>query len=302
MSAPTTTVAAVPGGDVPGDGVPEGGVPARYEPLLARLAAVRTDCARVARMSIAEGERNGTPYDLDFLKGFVARMERQSAPEPAQRVPVEPRPYTIGDLRRHVEICFKKSKGHWDALVGHDPGHADEVLSLTRQLIGRLAEWGLHAADVHVSTRGPEGKPDPSDHTRAIGALVSGSARLAKSLADHYAGRYPDRTPKRLERDLANMAESKEGARRLLAGGPFQLPAPQMERIGRHNTWWALVRPDGTFSLKQGSVLATRAAEEGVLGPYATKRLATDAGKRATATAEDSLVGLFAHLDAGSLF
>jgi hypothetical protein len=98
------------------------------------------------------------------------------------------------------------------------------------------------------------------------------------------------------------MAQSKEGARRLLAGGPFQLPLPKQEWIGSYRTWWALVQSDGTFKLKKGSVSASRAAEEGVLGPYATKRLATDAGKRATATAEDSLVGLFAHLDAGSLF
>ena len=295
-------------------------VPQRFQALLARLEAVRPDCARVATLSIAGGEANGAPYDVGFLREFVARMERQSAPEPGGRVPAEPRPYTVVDFRRHVEASFKRSEGHWDVLVDHDPEHVGEVLALTEQLIGRLASWGLHAGDVLACTKGPEGEPAPHDHTRAIGSLVSGSARLAKTLADFAAGRYRAKTGRRLERDLANMAEVKEGARRVLGGGPFQLPRPQVERVGSYRTWWALLPASGSqpavpaqqaepceedtrsFRLKQGSLPVTRAAREDVLGPFATKRLAGDAGKRATATAEDSRVGLFAHLGAGSLF
>ena len=275
------------------------GVPTRYEPLLARLGTVRPDCARVAALAITEKEGTGAPYDLEFFRRFVERMERQDAPDPSKRVPVQPEPYTRADLRRHVEGCFARSAGHWDALVEAERSMVCDVLDLAEALLARLASWGLHGRDVKVSTAGPDGAPAPHDHTRALGSLVTGLARLAKDLADQEAGRYAADTPRRLERDYRNIERDLEGARRVLTGGPFQLPAPPDDYVGDRMSWWAVVegpgKPKGkAFAIKRGRRMRAFAEREGVRGPFATKRLASDAAKRALATPEDSMIGLFA--------
>ena len=137
--------------------VPLGALPERYRALLLRFEAVRPDCARVARLAIARGERTGRPYDVAFLATLVKRAERQTPADPADRRPVEPEPYTEADLRRHVESTFRRSRGLWDALTEAEPHVVPTVLTLVRQLVGRLAGWGLHGRDVRASTRGPEG-------------------------------------------------------------------------------------------------------------------------------------------------
>ena len=280
--------------DVPLDDIPE-----RYHSLLDRFEAVRPDCARVARLAIARGEETGRPYDADFLASLVERAERQTPADPADRRPVDPEPYTEADLRRHVDGTFRRSSGLWEALTEAAPHVVPGVLDLVRQLVGRLASWGLHGRDVRHSTRGPEGEQPPSDYGRAVGQLTTGAARLAKDLADQNAGRDPDGTARRLARDLAAFDGAVEAARRLLAGGPLVLPITPVERIGNYRSWWAVTGGRGTprgkrFGIKHGSVSKPFADRDDVLGPFATKRAATDAGKRATSTPEDYRIGLFA--------
>ena len=280
--------------DVPIDDLPE-----RYRPLLARFDAVRPDCAHVARLAIARGERTGRPYDDAFLAALVERAERQTPADPADRLPVEPEPYTVADLRRHVEGSFRRSRGLWEALTEAEPHVVPTALDLVARLVGRLASWGLHGRDVRASTRGPEGEQPPSSYGRAVGQLTTGAARLAKDLADQAAGRDPDGTARRLARDHAAFENAAEGARRLLAGGPLVLPTAPVERVGDRHSWWAVTGGRGKprakrFGIKRGSVAKPFADRDDVLGPFATKRAATDAAKRAAATPEDSRIGLFA--------
>ena len=279
--------------DVPLDTLPE-----RYRALLLRFDAVRPDCARVARLAIARGEQTGRPYAVTFLAGLVERAERQTPSDPSARRPVDPEPYTAADLRRHVEGTFRRTRGLWDALTNAEPRVVPDVLDLVHQLVGRLASWGLHGRDVRATTRGPEGEQPPSDYGRAIGGLTTGAARLAKDLADQAAGRDPDGTARRLARDLVAFESAKEGARRLLGGGPLVLPTAPVERVGNRRTWWAVTagpgKPRGKrFGIKQGSVSKPFAERDDVLGPFPTKRAATDAAKRAVATPGDSRIGLF---------
>ena len=279
--------------------IPLDTLPERYHALLIRFEAVRPDCARVARLAIARGEQTGRPYDLTFLAGLVERAERQTPADPAARRPVEPEPYTAADLRRHVEGTFRRSRGLWDALTEAEPRVVPDVLDLVRQLVGRLASWGLHGRDVRATTRGPEGEQPPSDYGRAIGQLTTGAARLAKDLADQAAERDLEGTTRRLARDLAAFESAKEGARRLLSGGPLVLPTAPVERVGDRHSWWAVTagpgKPRGKrFGIKHGSVSKPFADRGDVLGPFPTKRAATDAAKRAVATPEDSRIGLFA--------
>ena len=279
--------------------VPLGALPERYRPLLLRFEAVRPDCARVARLAIARGEETGHPYDAAFLSRLVERAERQTPADPSRRRPVEPEPYTEADLRRHVEGTFRRSRGLWGALNEAEPHVVPTVLDLVRQLVGRLAEWGLHGRDVRASTRGPEGEQPPSSYGRAVGQLTTGAARLAKDLADQGAGRDPQGTARRLDRDRAAFERAVEGARRLLAGGPLVLPTAPVERVGDRHSWWAVAGGPGTprgkrFGIKRGSLARPYADRDDVLGPFATQRAATDAAKRAVATPEDSRVGLFA--------
>ena len=279
--------------------VPLADLPERYRPLLTRFDAVRPDCARVARLAIARGERVGTPYDLAFLRTLVERAERQTPADPAQRTPVEPEPYTEADLRRHVEGTFRRSAGLWDALTEAEPHVVPAVLELVARLVGRLASWGLHGRDVRASTRGPEGEQPPSDYGRAVGGLTTGAARLAKDLADQEAGRDPEGTARRLARDHVAFRRAVEGARRLLAGGPLVLSTAPVERVGDRHFWWAVTGGPGKperkrFGIKRGSLPKSFADRDDVLGPFPTERAATDAAKRAVATPEDSRIGLFA--------
>ena len=274
-------------------------LPERYHALLLRFEAVRPDCARVARLAIARGEQTGRPYDVTFLAGLVERAERQTPAAPSARRPVDPEPYTAADLRRHVEGTFRRSRGLWDALTEAEPRVVPDVLDLVLQLVGRLASWGLHGRDVRATTRGPEGEQPPSDYGRAIGQLTTGAARLAKDLADQAAERDLEGTTRRLARDLAAFESAKEGARRLLSGGPLVLPTAPVERVGDRHSWWAITagpgKPRGTrFGIKRGSVSKPFSDRDDVLGPFPTKRAATDAAKRAVATPEDSRIGLFA--------
>ena len=279
--------------------VPTGDLPARYRPLLVRLSVVRPDCARVARLAIARGERTGRPYDAAFLATLVERAERQTPADPADRRPVDPEPYTEADLRRHIEGTFRRSAGLWEAFTEAAPHVVPDVLDLVRQLIGRLATWGLHGRDVRASTRGPEREQPPSDYGCAIGQLTTGAARLAKDLADQAAGRDPDGTARRLYRDRIAFERAVEAARRLLEGGPLVLPSAPVERVGDRHSWWAVAGGPGTprgkrFGIKRGSLAKPFAERADVLGPFPTKRAATDAAKRAVATPEDSRIGLFA--------
>ena len=285
--------------------VPLADLPERYRPLLVRFAAVRPDCARVARLAVARGERVGTPYDLAFLRTLVERAERQAPADPSQRTPVEPEPYTEADLRRHVEGTFRRSAGLWHALTESEPHVVPTVLDLVAKLVGRLASWGLHGRDVRASTRGPEGEQPPSDYGRAVGKLTTGAARLAKDLADLRAdsradaGRDPEGTTRRLARDRAAFESAVEAARRLLGGGPLVLPTPPPERVGTYRSWWAVTGGPGAprgkrFGIKHGSVSKRFADRDDVLGPFPTKRAATDAAKRAVSTPEDCRIGLFA--------
>ena len=281
--------------------VPLGDIPERYRSLVVRFEAVRPDCARVARLAIARGERTGRPYDAAFLATLVERAERQTPADPADRRPVEPEPYTAADLRRHVEGTFQRSRGLWDALNEAEPHVVPTVLDLVRQLVGRLAEWGLHGRDVRASTRGPEGEQPPSSHGRAVGQLTTGAARLAKDLADQAAGRDPEGTARRLDRDRVAFGRAVEGAHRLLAGGPLVLPTAPVERVGDRHSWWAVTDGPGKpkakrFGIKRGSLAKRYVDRDGVLGPFPTERAATDAAKRAVATPEDSRIGLFADL------
>ncbi|MEL6614206.1 MAG: hypothetical protein AAFQ43_00635 [Bacteroidota bacterium] len=276
-------------------------LPERYHALLLRFEAVRPDCARVARLAIARGEQTGRPYDVTFLAGLVERAERQTPADPAARRPVEPEPYTAADLRRHVEGTFRRSRGLWDALTEAEPRVVPDVLDLVRQLVGRLASWGLHGRDVRAATRGPRGEQPPSDFGRAIGGLTTGAARLAKDLADQAAGRDPEGTTRRFARDLAAFENAKDGARRLLSGGPLVLPTAPVERVGDRHSWWAITGGNGKpkrkrFGIKRGSMPITFAALDDVLGPFPSKRSATDAAKRAVARPEDCQIGLFAVL------
>ena len=282
--------------DVPIDDLPE-----RYRPLLVRFDAARPDCARVARLAIARDEETGRPYDVEFLAHLVERAERQRPLAPEDRRPVEPEPYTEADLRRHVEGTFRRSAGLWHALIESEPHVVPAVLDLVARLLGRLASWGLHGRDVRPSTRGPEGEQPPSDVGRAIGKLTTGAARLAKDLADQAAGRDPEATARRLARDLAAFERAKEGAQRLLDGGPLMLPTPPIERVGDYRSWWAVTGGPGTprrkrFGIKRGSMPKPFADRDDVLGPFPTKRAAMDSAKRAVATPEDSRIGLFATL------
>ena len=280
--------------DIPLDDLPE-----RYHALIVRFDAVRPDCARVARLAVARGERAGKPYDLSFLRTLVERAERQTPADPSQRTPVEPEPYTEADLRRHVEGTFRRSGGLWDALVESEPHVVPTVLELVAQLVGRLASWGLHGRDVRASTRGPEGEQAPSSYGRAVGQLTTGAARLAKDLADQNAGRDPDGTARRLARDQAAFKSAVQAARRLLGGGPLVLPIAPIERVGNYRSWWAVTGGPGAprgkrFGIKHGSVSKRFADRDDVLGPFPTKRAATDAAKRAVSTPEDCRIGLFA--------
>ena len=279
--------------------VPLADLPERYRSLLVRFDAVRPDCARVARLAVARGERSGKPYDLAFLRTLVERAERQRPLAPEDRRPVEPEPYTKANLRRHVEGTFRRSRGLWSALTEAEPHVVPTVLDLVAQLVGRLASWGLHGRDVRASTRGPEGEQPPSDYGRAIGGLTTGAARLAKDLADQRAGRDPEGTARRLARDQVAFRRAVEGARRLLAGGPLVLPTPRVEGVGDRHSWGAVTGGPGTprgkrFGIKRGSLAESFADRDDVLGPFPTERAATDAAKRAVATPEDSRVGLFA--------
>ena len=281
--------------------VPLADLPERFRPLLTRFDAVRPDCARVARLAVARGERVGKPYDLAFLRTLVERAERQTPADPSRRSPVEPEPYTEADLRRHVEGTFRRSAGLWDALTESEPHVVPTVLELVAQLVGRLASWGLHCRDVRASTRGPDGEQPPSDYGRAVGRLTTGAARLVKDLADRAAGRDPEGTARRLARDQAAFASAVEAARRLLSGGPLVLPTAPVERVGDYRSWWAVTGGPGTprgkrFGIKHGSVSKRFAQRDDVLGPFPTKRAATDAAKRAVATPEDRRIGLFTAL------
>ena len=273
-------------------------VPPHYHALLARLDAVRPDGARVARLGIARDHEAGTPYDLGFLRALVERAERQ-----ARTGPVAPEPYTLAHLRDHVEGSFPGTGGLWAALTDARPYLAADVLDLVGQLTARLASWGLHRRDVRPATPGPGGT-DPHDHVRAVGGLATGAARLAKDLADQAAGRDPVGTARRLARDHAAFESAAEGARRVLAGGPYVLRAAPAPRVGDHRSWWAVTdRPAARrFRIERGSLPASVAERPGVLGPFATRRGATDAGKAATATPADHRVGLFADLPVGALF
>ncbi|OZC01441.1 hypothetical protein [Rubricoccus marinus] len=280
--------------DVPIDDLPE-----RYRSLLVRFDAVRPDCARVARLAIARGERTSQPYDAAFLASLVERAERQTPADPSQRTPVKPEPYTEADLRRHVEGTFRRPAGLWHALTESEPHVVPTVLDLVAQLIGRLASWGLHGRDVRASTRGPEGEQPPSDYGRAVGKLTTGAARLAKDLADQKAGRDSDGTARRLARDQAAFESAVQAARRLLRGGPLVLPTAPVERVGTYRSWWAVTGGPGAprgkrFGIKHGSVSKRFAERDDVLGPFPTKRAATDAAKRAVATPDDCRIGLFA--------
>ena len=282
--------------DVPVDDLPE-----RYHSLLVRFDAVRSDCARVARLAIARGERTDRPYDAAFLATLVERAERQTPVDPANRRPVEPEPYTVADLRRHVEGTFKRSRGLWEALTESEPHVVPTALDLVGQLLGRLASWGLHGRDVRATTRGPEGEQPPSSYGRAVGQLTTGAARLAKDLADEAAGRDPEGTARRLDRDRAAFASAAEGARRLLVGCPLVLPTASVEHVGDRHSWWAVTGGRGKpkakrFGIKRGSRAKPFAERDDVLGPFPTKRAATDAAKRAVATPEDSRIGLFAEM------
>ena len=281
--------------------VPAGDLPERYRPLLVRLSAVRPDCARVARLAIARGERTGRPYDAAFLASLVERAERQTPADPANRHPVEPEPYTEADLRRHVEGTFRRSRGLWQALDEAELHVVPTVLDLVARLVGRLASWGLHGRDVRATTRGPEGEQPPSSYGRAIGQLTTGAARLAKDLADQRGARDLEGTARRLARDRAAFRCAVEGARRLLAGGPLVLPTAPVERVGDRHSWWAVTGGKGKpkakrFGIKRGSLAKPFAERDDVLGPFPTKRAATDAAKRAVATPADSRIGLFAAL------
>ena len=279
--------------------VPLADLPDRYRPLLARFHAVRPDCARVARLAIARDHAAGRPYSLAFLRTLVERAERQTPADPSQRRPVEPEPYTAAELRRHVESTFPGTSGLWRALHDAEPHMVSDVLDLVAWLVGRLASWGLHARDVRAGTRGPEGEQPPSSYGRAVGRLTTGAARLAKDLADQAAGRDPDGTARRLARDRAAFGDAVAGARRLLAGGPLVLPTAPVERTGDRHSWWAVTGGRGMprgkrYGIKRGSRATSFAERDDVLGPFPTKRAATDAAKRAVATPEDSQIGLFA--------
>ena len=240
---------------------------------------------------------------------MTRRSWRRSSSAPSARRPltrpnvrpVEPEPYTEADLRRHVEGTFKRSRGLWEALTESEPHVVPYVLDLVARLLGRLASWGLHGRDVRATTRGPEGEQPPSSYGRAVGQLTTGAARLAKDLADQVAGRDPDGTARRLDRDRAASASAIESARRLLAGGPLVLPTAPVEHVGDRHSWWAVTGGRGKpkskrFGLKRGSRAKPYAERDDVLGPFPTKRAATDAAKRAVATPEDSQIGLFADL------
>lgn len=276
-------------------------LPSHYRALLVRFDAVCPDHARVARLAVARHHAAGTPYDLDFLRTLVERAERQTGAGP-----VTPEPYTLAHLRDHVEGSFPSVRGLWPALTDAHPYLPGDVIDLVRQLVARLASWGLHRRDVRPATPGPDNPDgaDPHDHVRAIGGLTTGAARLAKDHADQAAGRDPEGTARRLTRDHTAFERALDGARRVLSGGPYIVRTPPVPRVGDHRSWWAVTGRTGKrrFQIKRGSLPVAVAERHGVLGPFVTRRGATQAGTRATATADDHRVGLFAGLSVDTLF
>lgn len=277
--------------------------PERYHALLVRFERVDPECARVARIAIAQGEEAGRPYDLDFLGVLVERAERKTPADPADRRPVEARPYRADRLRALVEGSFRSVPGVWEALAEREPGVIDTTLDLIARLRARLAGWGLHTDDVSVTTAGPEGERPPHEYTEAQTCLAAATCRLAKDLADEQAGRYRDDTPRRLARDWQAFEEHVEAARRLLDGGPLRLPVAAVETVGDRSTWWAIIGGPGKskrkrFSIKRGRRARAFAERDGVLGPFRTKRQAQEAAERATCIPEDSRIGLFGSLPA----
>lgn len=277
-------------------------LPERFRPLLERFERVDPACARVARIAVAEGEAGGRPYDAGFLATLVERAERRTPADPAERRPVEPRPYTAERLRACVEGSFRSTPGVWEALTAHAPEAVGTTLDLVARLRARLAAWGLHTSDVRVTTEGPDGERPPREYGEAQTVLAALACRLAKDYADRGAGRAAEDTARRLARDLDGFAEAVADAERLLAGGPLHLPREPAERVGGRGTWWAVVAGPGKprrkpYGVKRGSRPAADVGRPGLLGPFPTERAARQAGDRATCTADDSAVGLFAQLD-----
>lgn len=277
-----------------------GSVPEVYRPLVARLDAVRPDCARVARLAIARGEATAKPYDVEFLAGMVERMERRVGRGSG---PIEVEPYTAVRLRQLVEGTFPSVSGLWEAMTDGDPDAVETALDLVDRLRRRLGTWGLRPEDVAVTTPAPDGERPPHELTQAATYLAASVCRLAKDLADQEAGRYVDDTPRRLARDYAAFERDVEAARRVLDGGPFRLPVPEVETVGDRTTWWAVVAGPGKskqkrYSVKRGRRARAFAERDGVLGPFRTEGQAEDAAKRVTARPEDSRIGLFSMLPA----
>ena len=290
-----TATAATATGDAPA-------VPEKYRALVARLDAVRPGCAHTVRLGI---DRDGDRYDLAFLQEFVARVERQHTAQ-ADRAPVEPEPYTRAHLAGDLRASFRRSYDLLPVLEQHEGGrYADDVLDLVPRLIARLAAWGYHPGDVRLSTPPVEGEQPPSDYVKAVTNLVASSARLAKDVRDYNRAADAHARPLRVTRSTAQFRDARRGARRLLDGQSYAAPRIAPPTVGDRRSWWAVTQPaeDGQrYRLERGRMLRAYAQADDVLGPFASKRAADQAGRRATATPDDMRIGLFAALPGDQLF
>jgi hypothetical protein len=280
-------------------------LPERYQPLVRRLDAVRPDMARVVCLAVERdghhSRRSATRNDLSFLQEIVTRHERRSA-APDQRSPIKPQPYTRVHLDGDLRASFKrKGLDLIGALERHESGrYIDQVLDLVPRLLAQLAAWGYHPDDVGLSTPAPDGHQPPAHYVKATTNLISSSARLAKDLRDRERQGDAYARPLRVTRSLAQFREARGGAQRLLDGEPYHLPPPAVSPwVGDRRSWWVDLdgQDDGErFTASRGRMLRTRAEQPSILGPFASKRCALNAGRRATATAADMRVGLFAQL------
>ena len=270
-------------------------VPERYRPLVARLDAVRPDCARAVRLAI---ERDSDRFDLDFLLDFVGRMERKHTAA-ADRSPVEPEPYTRAHLAGDLRASFRRRYDLLPVLEQYEGGrYAAQVLDIMPRLLARLAEWGYRPGDVRLSTPAPDGHQPPAHYVQATTDLVASAARLAKDVRDYTRAADAHARPLRVTRSVAQFRRARNGAHRLLDGQSYHLPPPPASAwTGDRRSWWVDLdhQDEGErFAIRRGRMLRTRADRASVLGPFGSRQRALDAGRRATATPDDMRVGLFA--------